>query len=156
MQKTRKSRSIIIPYLDQALPSKSYYHEIMGFFPQHNHRHNPTNSKEVILSLPKFEHRLRCSMKPILQKMGVHEVFTTQADLSKIANETYVTQIIHEVVVKLDENGTEAAAATAIMTNSFSVGESKGIIFNANHPFYYAIIHVPSHLNLFSGIYSPE
>src|SRR5205807_1938144 len=77
--------------------------------------------KHVEFSLPKFEHRKRVDLVSTMRKMGIREVFTRQANLKMISDprdpreQLNVSKIIHEAVVKVDEEGTEAAAATAIL-----------------------------------------
>lgn len=111
---------------------------------------------EVSVSIPKFEHRYRANLKENFENMGIREIFTNKANLSNLTpdNNFKVDKIIHEAVVRVDEKGTEAAAATAvIMKTTAQMNPPKPIIFNADHPFYYAIIHIPSKTILFNGVY---
>jgi serpin B len=110
----------------------------------------------VSLSMPKFTHRKRLDLKNLLQSLGVHTLFN-QADLSLISSQggLSVSKIIHEAVVKIDENRTEAAAATAVVMRAMAVAPSQEepIKFIADRPFFYEIINVPRNVILFSGIY---
>jgi serine protease inhibitor len=115
------------------------------------------SEQSVNLTLPKFEHRQRTHLIPVLQKMGIKQLFTPyEADLSKMtgSKNVFVSDVIHEAVVKVDESGTEAAAVTA-MTLSYNCMPTKAqsINFNANHTFYYAIVDKSQQLILFNGIF---
>lgn len=112
-------------------------------------------SVEVCLSLPKFEHRKKIQLIDMFKKLGVTELFTKNADLSTISSQKgiYIDQIIHEVVIKIDEQGSEATAVT-LASATFGISLSKPTIdFNVNHSFYYAIVNVPSKVILFNGVY---
>ena len=108
------------------------------------------------LYFPKFTQRNKMNMKDTFRKMGVKLLFEKEADLSKISDKNIkVDDIIHEVVVIVDETGTEAAAATAVtfMTECCSVCVDEPILFKANHTFQYYIKYVPTNTLLFYGIF---
>ena len=109
-------------------------------------------NEKVKLYLPKFEHRMKIELVPILRELGVNELFTENAKLGIVEN-AFVSKIIHEAVVIVDENGTEAAAFTAaLLTENCARPNSKDeIIFKADHPFIYYIRHLPSNIILFYG-----
>uniref|UniRef100_A0A8B9Q4E4 Thyroxine-binding globulin n=1 Tax=Apteryx owenii TaxID=8824 RepID=A0A8B9Q4E4_APTOW len=73
--------------------------------------------------LPKFTLYGRYNLKNVLYKMGIVDVFTDKADLSGITGQPQhrVSQAIHKAVVKVDETGTEAAAATGMEIVPMSV-----------------------------------
>ncbi len=69
----------------------------------------------VVLSMPKFDSDTEPALVPALEHLGIHDVFQpTVADLSGIDGhqDLYVSDVKHEVVVHVDEQGTVAAAAT--------------------------------------------
>ncbi|NWQ80575.1 A1AT2 antiproteinase, partial [Columbina picui] len=72
--------------------------------------------RNIYLDLPKFTISGSYDVKSLLEKMGVTEVFSDQADLSAVAGNTLlkVSKAIHKAVVTVSENGTEAAAVTVI------------------------------------------
>jgi serine protease inhibitor len=114
-------------------------------------------SANVNLVLPKFEHRQRYNLVDAFQQMGVIDLFSNGADLSLISKNAHlsVSKIIHEAVVKIDEEGTEAAAATAMVMTQMAAMPPKNLIdFIANHTFYYAIVHLPYQIILFNGIFN--
>jgi len=90
---------------------------------------------EYQVDLPSFEFRDKFSAVTALQTLGAPAMFCDgPADFSGIAPNLCVSDVIHEAYVKVDEEGTEAAAATAVvMEDSASMG------FSVNHPFVFAI-----------------
>ncbi|NWU88635.1 A1AT protein, partial [Upupa epops] len=72
--------------------------------------------RKIYLDLPKFSISASYDVKSLLEKMGVTEVFSDSADLSRVSEETLlkVSKAIHKAVVDVRENGTEAAAVTAL------------------------------------------
>uniref|UniRef100_A0A8C5T452 Thyroxine-binding globulin n=1 Tax=Malurus cyaneus samueli TaxID=2593467 RepID=A0A8C5T452_9PASS len=77
----------------------------------------------VNLYLPKFTLHGTYDLKTILYKMGIMDLFTDKADLSGITGQPQhrISQAIHKAVVKVDETGTEAAAATGMEIVPMSV-----------------------------------
>jgi serpin B len=65
----------------------------------------------------------------------------------------YVSQVFHKTFIAVDEKGTEAAAATAVamMTATAVIKPSEPVEVKVDHPFIYAIQHVPSGTCLFLG-----
>ena len=73
---------------------------------------------EVRLALPKFEFRFKASVATLLKAMGMPTAFEPDAaDFSGMTTEDrlYISDVIHEAFIKVDEEGTEAAAATAVI-----------------------------------------
>uniref|UniRef100_A0A8C3UV34 Thyroxine-binding globulin n=1 Tax=Catharus ustulatus TaxID=91951 RepID=A0A8C3UV34_CATUS len=77
----------------------------------------------VNLYLPKFTLYGTYNLKEILYKMGIMDLFTDKADLSGITGQPQhrISQAIHKAVIKVDETGTEAAAATGMEMVPMSV-----------------------------------
>ncbi|XP_039568768.1 alpha-1-antiproteinase-like [Passer montanus] len=82
-----------------------------------------TKSGYINLYLPKFTLYGTYNLKDILYKMGIMDLFTDKADLSGITGQPQhrISQAIHKAVVKVDETGTEAAAATGMEIVPMSV-----------------------------------
>ena len=73
---------------------------------------------EVRLALPKFEFRFKASVADLLKAMGMPTAFDPNAaDFSGMTTEDalFISDVIHEAFIKVDEEGTEAAAATAVI-----------------------------------------
>jgi len=117
-------------------------------------------SREVLLWLPRFSLDEELSLAEVLGQMGMRDLFTPRvADLSGVANTTeidgskaelYVSEVLHRAVVEVNEEGTEAAAATAVVGRrvhrSFNYE-----LFHANHPFLFFIQEKATRSILFLG-----
>lgn len=90
------------------------------------------------ISLPKFEFETKYFMKDTLTEMGMSSAFF-EADFSKMNNskDIVIDQVIHQAFIKVDEEGTEAAAVTAVMMELTSMRPQN--IFKADHPFIFII-----------------
>jgi serpin B len=113
------------------------------------------SSEWIDLYLPKFKMELKFKLKEKLYKMGMPTAFSTGADFSGITSDAdlYIDQVIHQSFVEVDEEGTEAAAATAVVVQTTSIGSPtpKPITFRADHPFIFLIQHKDSGQILFMG-----
>lgn len=107
-------------------------------------------NEKVKIYIPKFTHKKNIQLVPILQKLGVNDLFNSNAKLD-IAEYAYVSRIIHEAVVVVDEEGTEASAATVVIMKEMATMPREEIIFKANHSFAYYIVHKPTNTILFYG-----
>ena len=111
----------------------------------------------IKLAMPKFEHRQRYDLVGAFQEMGIIDLFTNSADLSLISKkgDLNVSKIITEAVARIDEEGTKAAAVTAVMMRESAMMPPKNLIdFTVDHTFYYAIVNVPNHLVIFNGVFN--
>lgn len=98
--------------------------------------------KNIVLNLPKFKIEYKEDLAGILKNAGMKRAFSNNADFSGMAckKKLKIDKVIHQTFINLDEAGTEAAAATAvIMKRVTSVGPNEKIIFNANKPFIFLI-----------------
>lgn len=94
--------------------------------------------------VPKFEFDSKYSLNNTLSALGMPTAFSSsQADFSGITGikDLYINQVVHQAYVKVNESGTEAAAATAtgMGITSAAVDETPKIDFIANHPFIFMI-----------------
>jgi serpin B len=112
---------------------------------------------QVDLTMPRFEYRSQLGLSPVLQDLGMQAAFSPPpgdgtADLTGIveARELYVQDVIHQGFVKVDEKGTEAAAATAIVVGATSMPQPASLILD--RPFLFLIQHQSSGEVLFAGI----
>lgn len=107
-----------------------------------------TSSRTWSVVLPKFEVRARTELSQVLKELGMTAAFT-ESDFSGItgANDLSLDQVIHEAVVKTDEEGTEAAAATGLGFRTVSAPQSIVI----DRPFVFIIRDVKTGMVLFYG-----
>uniref|UniRef100_A0A674PFK0 Leukocyte elastase inhibitor n=1 Tax=Takifugu rubripes TaxID=31033 RepID=A0A674PFK0_TAKRU len=113
---------------------------------------------EVQVGLPRFKMEEKCNMKNILVSMGMVDAFNEAAsDFSGIspANDLFLSDVVHKAFVEVNEEGTEASAATGAVFKFRCARRTE--TFVADHPFLFFIRHNPSRNILFAGRYcSPE
>lgn len=112
-----------------------------------------TYSIKTALSIPKLKLESNYELSDALQSTGLKTAFTGEADFSGITKETPVqfSKFLHKTWIELDEEKTEAAAATATVTRITGLPSYK--IFNADHPFVFFVIDIRSKAILFMGRY---
>ncbi len=111
-------------------------------------------AQNVRVSFPKFTFDAGYSLPPTLAAMGMPTAFTGDADLSGMdgTKDLLITGVFHKAFVDVDEEGTEAAAATGVIG-----GRGVTPAFRANHPFVFLIIKKDSGAILFIGrVVNPE
>lgn len=109
-------------------------------------------TRAVNLMLPKFKLEAKYNLRTSLEEMGVTDIFNANvADLSGINGQRnlFVSQVKHKTVVRVDEEGTEAAAATSLMFPG--AGFVPALDFHADHPFIFLIRDRESGLVIFIG-----
>ncbi|KAG9479334.1 hypothetical protein GDO78_012806 [Eleutherodactylus coqui] len=109
---------------------------------------------DVHVHLPKFKLEESYKLKPALSTLGIVDLFdAARADLSGISGSQnlFLSEVIHKSFVEVNEEGTEAAAATAGIALMCLSREEE---FNADHPFLFFIRHNESKNILFFGKYS--
>ena len=93
----------------------------------------------------------------VLKQMGINIAFTNAANFSNMFDnvEAHISDVIHKTFIEVDENGTEAAAATVILMTKNSLPMPEEIKeFKANRPFTYFIRDEVSGEILFLGEYA--
>jgi len=107
-------------------------------------------AKTVSLAIPKFRIRQKLSLKNRLREMGVLALFSADdANLSRMISKpgVAVDDVVHQTFIEVTESGTEAAAAT--VANPTRTGPTRS--FQANQPFMFFIMDVPTRSVIFSG-----
>ena len=107
--------------------------------------------------LPRFETNTDIDLKPILTALGMPDAFSEEkADFRYFCNKPVYIGLMKQVAkIKVDEEGTEAAAVTVIGMVLTAVGpEPEAITFNANHPFLYVISEKQTGAVFFIGQYT--
>jgi len=102
--------------------------------------------------MPKFEFDSEFSLKKTLSAMGMPIAFSGDADFSGITGnrELWIADVIHKAFISLDEEGTEAAAATAVVMPRLSIPEEP-VEFNVDRPFIFLIRDIETEAILFVG-----
>ncbi len=111
-------------------------------------------STSVDLFFPKFKIDANISLGATLGALGMKDAFTPSADFSGITDEPlWISAVVHQALVEVDEEGTEAAAATGVIavTSAALPGRAEKKIFRADHPFVFAIRHQDTNDILFMG-----
>lgn len=101
-----------------------------------------TRNRDVIVTIPKFKMTSKFSMGNVLQAMGMKDAFSEAADFSGMTGrrDLFLSAVIHQAYVDVNEEGTEAAAATgALMTLTSAMPEPTPVVFCADHPFLFLI-----------------
>ncbi|HQA81185.1 MAG TPA: serpin family protein [Methanoregulaceae archaeon] len=111
-------------------------------------------TRQVMVSFPKFTMETRYALPGIVSAMGMQTAFTNRADLSGMDGTTdlFITDIIHQAFIEVNEEGTEAAAATAVIGGAGAASvEAPVPVFRADHPFLFIIRDDETGLILFIG-----
>ena len=109
------------------------------------------HSQEVNVFLPKFKMTVEFSLADTLAKMGMSKPFSAQADFSGMDGnrDLFISAVVHKAFVDVNEEGTEAAAATGVTVRASAVMRTTG--FRADHPFIFLIRDTRSGSILFLG-----
>ncbi len=109
--------------------------------------------KKVRLFLPKFRLESEFSLAETLKKMGMKTAFSSSANFSGMTGKRglFISAVIHKAFVDVTEEGTEAAAATAVVMMKGAFQREAPPVFKADHPFLFFIRHNPSGSLLFMG-----
>ncbi len=107
---------------------------------------------EVDVYLPKFRFRNNYMLRKKLVAMGMAKAFSDDADFSGMdgTGSLNISEVVHQVFVDVNEEGTEAAASTSTVTLGGAV-RLKKVVFRADHPFIFVIKENRTDLILFMG-----
>lgn len=113
-------------------------------------------TRRVEVHLPRFRVEHTLDLGPHLAVLGMPSAFVAgQADFSGMtgSRDLMIDAVVHKAFVEVDEEGTEAAAATAVtmMVTSMPGPQDDPIVFKADRPFLFAILHQASRAILFLG-----
>jgi serpin B len=108
--------------------------------------------RHVNLSFPKFTFRTEASLKDALAAMGMPIAFTDTADFSGMTKQEplAIAEVLHQAFIAVDEKGTEAAAATAVVMRTTSAPLSP-VELRVDRPFMFAIQDDETGALLFMG-----
>jgi serpin B len=109
------------------------------------------DARFVRMSLPRFSVTGAMQLSDTLAQLGLSLPFTEKADFSAMTNDKslYLSQVVHQALVTVDERGTEAAAATA---GTFAVKAAvRQTVMKVDHPFWFLIRDRSSGAVFFAG-----
>ena len=105
--------------------------------------HNET----LHLMLPRFKLEYEATLNDTLKALGMEIAFDSGADFSGMGpTGLFISEVRHKTFVEVNEQGTEAAAATAVI-----VAESAKPVFHVNRPFFFVIHDIKTNTILFMG-----
>lgn len=148
--------AIRLPYKDYGLSMLILLPKNIGDLPQLEEKLHNVNllgvakdmySDEISLHIPKFKIEFSIKLKDVLKKMGLNKIFSGEADFSNLLatrDALKVTDVVHKAFIEVNEEGTEAAAATGavlFLRSEFAI--------TIDHPFFFAILD--SNSVLFEG-----
>ena len=113
---------------------------------------------DVDLWLPKFETKYSKKLNDILSEMGMPSAFSAiAADFKAMSDAALCLSFVkQDAVIKVDEEGTEAAVVSSAGMMATSAVPGEHIVFHADHPFLYLITENSTGAILFAGKYSGE
>jgi len=105
---------------------------------------------DTVVTIPKFTLKYQTPLKDKFSRLGAERVFSTAANLSRIADlPLYVSGGIHQAFIEINEEGTEAAAATAVQVGLRTARRRRQ--FFADRPFLFNIYDFAHNVSLFAG-----
>jgi serpin B len=109
--------------------------------------------REVALTMPRFTYQSSFSLKGALSDLGMGVAFDpASADFSGIdgRRDLFIQDALHKAFVAVDEAGTEAAAATAVIIGLTSVPQ-RPVEMKVSRPFIFLIRDIPTDSTIFIG-----
>jgi len=114
-----------------------------------------SSDRRVDVYIPKFKLETQYSMKKLLSALGMPTAFSGAADFSGMDgfHDLYISDVYHKAYIEVNEEGTEAAAATGtVMAGMAAPGSEPPVpVFRADHPFLFLIQDNTSGTILFTG-----
>ncbi len=109
--------------------------------------------QRVDVYLPRFKVETKYFLKGNLEALGMARAFSERADFSGIngQKDLFIQQVIHQAFVEVNEEGTEAAAASGVLIGRTAYVPEKKYIFRADHPFIFFIQEKTTGAILFLG-----
>ena len=111
------------------------------------------SADDAQVTLPKFSyHGDTISLKKTLQGLGMNTAFTPGADFSPMSSDKiWIGDVLHKAYLSVDEAGTEAAAATAVIGVGTAARTGLPPSIVVNHSFFFALRDIPTNTILFAG-----
>lgn len=115
--------------------------------------------RDVSLKLPRFETESTTEdLIGTMKKMGIIRAFDeSQAEIRNMCNQdVYISRMLQKAHIKVDENGSKAAAVTSVEMVTLSISMDPPVVFHADHPFVYVIRESSSGVILFVGKFTGQ
>merc|ERR1712059_13450 len=145
-------KMIEIPYkgnrvtMQILLPNKGVTQDVMeenlNFENLESQFRSRQNSDEVILKMPKFKVEKTIPLTELLTNLGMSGMFGGHSDFSGIdgSNNLYVSEVVQKAFIEVNEEGAEAAAATAVVFEIRSIGRPPPPMeFTVDRPFLFLV-----------------
>jgi serpin B len=109
--------------------------------------------QQVSVTMPKFEFESEFGLGQTLVEMGMPDAFSGEADFSGMTGtrDLFITEVIHKAFVGVDEEGTEAAAATAVVMAEMAMAPEEPVVVIVDRPFLFFIRDIETGAILFLG-----
>ena len=111
--------------------------------------------RQVSLALPRFRITSGFGLRPVLAALGMPLAFAAEADFSGIttAERLRIDEVVHQAYIDVNEQGTEAAAATAVIATAAAriMGTDPPVEMVVDRPFLFGLTDLRSGLPLFLG-----
>jgi len=127
-------------------------------YEEFNNLKEKTNSGEVILRLPKFQMESDLELQDTLTAMGINKAwdreqanFSNMANLEDLQENIFINRVMHSTYIEIDEEETEAAAATGIEMRVTAVEPETPPMIEFNKPFLFLIENTETETILFMG-----
>ena len=152
-------QAVRLPYgngayaMNVLLPKKgNTVHDITALIAKEGWVSPGSSLAEVDLWLPRFESKYHIRLNDVLQQMGMVRSFSGIADfLAMFDTPSYVDFVQQDTAIKVDEEGTEAAAVTVIGMRKNAYTPPQKVVFHVDHPFLYLITESSTGAVLFAG-----
>jgi serpin B len=113
-------------------------------------------NRKVDVWMPKFETKYHKQLNALLKDLGMKKAFSAGAEFGKFSSvPSYISMAQQDALIKVYEEGSEAAAVTSIVMKTTSMERpTPPVVFHADHPFLYLIEERESGAILFMGRYN--
>ncbi|MCP4459974.1 MAG: serpin family protein [Cytophagales bacterium] len=138
---------ILLPKLGMKQLEFNLSSEILDSWLSEIHR-----EKFTLIQIPKFKSSFKTDLRQMLRNLGMPNAFDAQAEFGGIGSSggrIIISKVLHKTFIEVNEEGTEAAAATAVVAVARSMPTPKEFV--VDRPFMYAIKHNKTNTILFLG-----
>jgi len=105
---------------------------------------------DTVVTIPKFNMKYQTYLKEKIKNLGADDVFSQSANLNGISSQPlYASEGVHQAFIEVNEEGTEAAAATAVVVGLRTARRKRQ--FFANRPFLFMVYDFSHNVPLFAG-----